>query len=83
MAGPKLSIRRTVTLTSQPDLSEYHMVDSNDVVTMNDGDVVIWTDSNSSLHIKCVTKHGDPVELNADEVAELVTALQTLARTIV
>jgi hypothetical protein len=56
-------------------------MDQNDpeVVSLNGGEIVIWIENDSSLHIKCVTRSGDPVELNSEEVDELCKILQKLA----
>ena len=53
-----------------------------EVVSLSNGDIVIWIVEESSLHIKCVTKHGDPVELNAEEVKELCEVLTAMAKRI-
>ena len=53
-----------------------------EVVTLSNGDIVLWVDSGTSLHLKCVTSHGDPVELNAEELAELCEVLQRFATRI-
>jgi hypothetical protein len=58
------------------------MKSEEEVVKLSNGDIVIWTDEDSSLHIKCVTKFGDPVELNSEEVNELCEILQALAKRI-
>ncbi len=43
------------------------------------GDVRLWIPADGhSLHIKCITKHGDPVELIDEEVIELIAALKQL-----
>lgn len=56
------------------------MSSSNDeVITLSNGEVTIWISEESSLHIKCVTKHGDPVEFNSDEIDELCQILKQLA----
>jgi len=52
----------------------------DDVVTMANGDIAMWVDS-GNLHLKCVAaKRGDPVELNAEELVELLEALQKCMR---
>jgi hypothetical protein len=52
------------------------MEPSNDeVVELGNGDIVMWVDS-GTLHLKCITRHGDPVELNADEGAEVLASLR-------
>jgi hypothetical protein len=50
-----------------------------EVVTLANGDIVLWVDDESSIHIKSVTKFGDPVELNLEEVNELCDILRRLA----
>lgn len=41
--------------------------------------VTLWVpDDGGSIHIKTREPHGDPVELNETEAAELVAILQTL-----
>ena len=45
------------------------------LVTLANGDIAMWVIS-GTLHLKCVTKYGDPVELNVNELAELVESLQ-------
>ncbi len=52
------------------------------VFELSHGDVVAWADPGAAVHLKCVTPHGDPVELNAEEVKALCAALQKLAREI-
>lgn len=56
--------------------------DDNDIITLSNKDIIIWTENDSSLHIKCVTKYGDPVELNPEEVSELCEILQALLKRI-
>jgi hypothetical protein len=52
------------------------MMDANDdLLTLANGDIVMWIDS-GAMHIKCVTKFGDPVELNMEEIDELIKKLQ-------
>ncbi len=50
-----------------------------EVVTLADGDIVLWIDDESSIHLKSVTKFGDPVELSFEEVNELCEVLRRLA----
>jgi len=40
-----------------------------------DGDVYFWIEQDSSIMLKAATKHGDPVELNAQEARKLAEAL--------
>ena len=52
------------------------MDSSNDeLVTLANGDIAMWVVS-STLHLKCVTKYGDPVELNVNDLAESVESFQ-------
>lgn len=53
-----------------------------EIFKLSNGDIVIWTEMDSSLHIKCITKFGDPVELNSEEVNELCKILLALAKRI-
>ena len=39
------------------------------------GEVYFWTEQDSSIMLKALTKHGDPVELGAEEVREIAEAL--------
>ena len=50
----------------------------NDVITLAGGDITVAVDEGAAIHLKVVTPHGDPVELNADEVRELVRQLTRL-----
>ena len=43
------------------------------------GDVYFWLEQDSSIMLKSITKHGDPVELTATEAHAIGTALLTLA----
>lgn len=54
----------------------------NEIVSLSDGEIVIWVDGESSLHMKCITRQGDPVELNYDGVNDLCQVLQKLAERI-
>ena len=53
-----------------------------DVVRLSNGEIVIWIEDESPLHLKCITNHGDPVELNLEETNELIEVLRTLAKRI-
>ena len=55
---------------------------SNDAITLSNGDIAFWIDDDASLHIKCITKTGDPVELNYEEVLELCQLLQQMIERI-
>ena len=45
-----------------------------------DGDIYFWIDQESSIHIKAVTPHSDPVELTSSEAIELGNALLAMAQ---
>ena len=60
-----------------------HMPSSNDeVISLCDGQVSVWVESGSSIHLKCITKYGDPVELNAEEARELCDVLRAAVKQI-
>jgi hypothetical protein len=42
-------------------------------------DVRIWLEQESSVHLRAVTPHGDPVELSPDEARRLASILLALA----
>jgi hypothetical protein len=42
-------------------------------------DVYLWLEQESSVHIKAVTSHGDPVELSPMEARRLAEILTKLA----
>ncbi len=46
------------------------------------GDVVLWIDSESSIHMKAVTESGDPVEMNAEEAWAVAKVLMDYASRI-
>ncbi len=50
-----------------------------EVITLGNGEIVLWIDDDSSLHLKSVTKFGDPVELSLEEVNELCEVLRKIA----
>lgn len=52
---------------------------NNEVVFLSDRDISIWVDGESSVHLKCITRFGDPVELNAHELDELCEILKAMA----
>ena len=54
--------------------------DNYDVKTLANGEIAIWIVDNASLHIKCVSTQGDPVELNSEEVKELCEILAAFAK---
>ena len=52
---------------------------SVDIKRFADGDVFLWIEQESSVHIKTVSEHGDPVELTEDEAEELGKALISMS----
>ncbi len=54
--------------------------DNLDDFEMDGGCVRAWVEQESSIHVKIVTREGDPVELSHGEVMALVEGLQRLAR---
>jgi hypothetical protein len=44
------------------------------------GDVHLWLEQGTSIHIKTVEPHGDPVELTEDQAGELARILLDFAR---
>ncbi len=43
-------------------------------------EVYLWMEQDTSIHLKAVTKYGDPVELSAEEARELAQVLEGLAK---
>jgi hypothetical protein len=43
---------------------------------IREGEVAVWVDGN--IHLKAVTKQGDPVQINVDEARGLIRALENL-----
>ena len=55
---------------------------NDDIFRLSNGEITMWIENETSLHIKCVTKEGDPVELNFEEVEELCIILHRLGERI-
>ena len=53
-----------------------------EVFSVSDGDVYCWAEQESSVMLKAVTKHGDPVELTKEEAVDLAHALLEAAKKI-
>jgi hypothetical protein len=45
----------------------------------SDGEIYLWIEQESSIHIKASTQHGDPVELTSHEAEELGRTLIEMA----
>jgi hypothetical protein len=69
-SGTRIS-KKSAGRSSEMDSSK------DELVTLANGDIAMWVVS-GTLHLKCVTKQGDPVELNVNELAEMVESLQRL-----
>ena len=46
------------------------------------GEVYFWIEQESSIHLKAVSPHGDPVELTAEDAREIAAALIAAAEKI-
>lgn len=58
------------------------MNESEKVYELAGGEVIVWEAERASIHLKLASKHGDPVELNAEEARELASVLTKLADSI-
>ena len=52
---------------------------TTDYFESSDGDVRLWIEQGSAIHLKAISPHNDPVELTAEQAVELAQALQRLA----
>ena len=52
------------------------------VVTFSQGDLCLWSEQESSIMIKALTKSGDPVELEPEEARDLGETLIRMAANI-
>jgi len=44
------------------------------------GEVYFWLEKDSSIHLKAISPHGDPVELTANEAKQIASALISTAK---
>lgn len=44
------------------------------------GEVYLWLEQHSSIHLKAASAHGDPVELSSDEARAIALALMSAAQ---
>ncbi len=51
-----------------------------DIFQGSEGEVRLWIEQGSSIQLKAITAHGDPVELSAEQTLELARLLQGFAR---
>ncbi len=56
-----------------------HAGKEKDYFESSDGALRIWIEQESSIHIKAVTKEGDPVELSESEALEIADVLKNFA----
>jgi hypothetical protein len=54
----------------------------NGVILLSHGEVALWDDDGRAVHLKAVTKLGDPVELSAEEAKELAKMLVEMANRV-
>lgn len=54
-------------------------ISNEDYFESSDGSIRIWIEQDSSIQIKAVAKHDDPVELSVEEAIALATVLQEFA----
>ena len=52
--------------------------EEHEVITLAGGDIVVAVYEGAAIHLKVVTPQGDPVELSAEEVKELIRELTRL-----
>ena len=52
---------------------------AEDYFESKEGDVRVWIEQGSAIHIKAISEYNDPVELTAEQALELAQALQRLA----
>jgi hypothetical protein len=48
----------------------------------SNGEIKLWVENETSIHLKAITTFGDPVELNAEEAIEISTLLKKLSEEI-
>ena len=53
--------------------------DEDRQVSLSHGEVRAWIEQGTSVHLRAVTREGDPVELSVNEVKRLAAALTALA----
>jgi hypothetical protein len=51
----------------------------NNLVKLSDGEITMWIENGSAIHMKAISPHGDPVELSAEEANALAGHLLRLA----
>jgi len=56
------------------------MTDPDKVAKFAGGEVYMWIEQGSSIHLKAASSYGDPTELTADDARKIAVALIELAR---
>ena len=54
-------------------------ISKSDYFEWDNGDIRVWIEQESSIHIKAVTKTNDPVELSEEEALMLADVLRKFA----
>jgi len=57
-------------------------VDDDEHISISDGEVRAWIEQGESVHIKAVTREGDPVELSVGQARRLAQSLLKLVARI-
>ena len=73
------AIRRA---TSTVRRQENDCVDDDEHISISDGEVRAWIEQGESVHIKAVTREGDPVELSVGQARRLAQSLLKLVARI-
>ena len=61
-----------------PDRNRKEMSGNRSYQELSAGEVRMWKHEGDAIALKCVTREGDPVELNEDKAEELASALLKL-----
>ena len=51
----------------------------SEVLKFAGGELYFWIEHESSIHLKAVSSHGDPIELTAEDAREIAAALLSAA----
>jgi hypothetical protein len=61
-------------------IHRYFTMSNKQIQKFAGGEVYFWLEQDSSIHLKAVSAHGDPVELTADDAREIAAALIATAQ---
>ena len=56
------------------------MKNEKTIHNISDGEISLWIEQNSSIHIKAVTQFNDPVELNLEEAKKMNELIEALIK---